>query len=148
MKGFLYIALGLFLLACDFPKDPHNSFEDARNSSLRVGVTNHPPFVEKKEGTYSGDEVLLIRDFARSEGLEITFVEGSESVLIKKLEAYDLQLVIGGFEKNTLWEQKAGLSVPYDKKHVILVPKGENKLLHKLETFLLNQKKQRHEKHP
>jgi hypothetical protein len=43
---------------------------------------------------------------------------------------------LGGFRKNTIWKKKAGLSHPYDKVHVILVPEGENELLFHLESFL------------
>lgn len=138
--------LFFFLLACeDFPHDPGESWKIAKKSKLIVGVTENPPFTIEEENHFSGIEIELIEDFARQENLEVSFLRGSESELIKKLEKYEIHLLLGGFDKKTLWKRKATPSASYDHKHVILVPKGENKLLQELETFIL--KNRQHENH-
>lgn len=121
---------------CTYPKDPENSFEKAQKDELKVGVVVNPPFTTFENGSPGGEEIEILRDFAKSENLQISFEEGSESDLIKKMEEYEIQIIAGGFEKKTIWIKKAGPSATYDKKHVFLVPKGENRLLQELETFI------------
>ncbi|UOB19165.1 transporter substrate-binding domain-containing protein [Abyssalbus ytuae] len=127
----------LLLTACQVPKDPENSFSSAQKSGLKVGVVNNPPFVLVNNGSYTGPEIKLIKNFAKANKLNIQFYEGSESNLVKDLENYNLHIVAGGFEKNSLWKKRATLSKPYDKKHVLLLPRGENKLLFEIEKHIL-----------
>ena len=142
MKSFILI-LAFIITSCDFPKDAEGSWEKAVNDKLKVGVTSHPPFALIENDSAGGTEIDLLRDFASENQLEIEFIEGSETELVKKLENYELHIVAGGFDKKTLWEKKAGLTHPYDQTHVFFIPKGENGLLEKLETFILqNQNRQ------
>lgn len=134
--------LFLFLcLSCNFPQDPKHSFQEAQATKLRVGVVFHPPFVINEPEKLTGIEIDLIESFAAQEKLQIDYVTGTESELVEKLEKYDLHVVLGGFEKKTVWMKKTGLTVPYDGKHVLLIAKGENKLLFKLEKFIFKNSK-------
>ncbi|MFD2516344.1 transporter substrate-binding domain-containing protein [Salinimicrobium flavum] len=137
----LFLPLLLFIIACNFPKDPEDSYSEAREDKLLVGVVDNPPFCEVSGENFSGSEVELLRKFAGEKDLEIEFHKGSETELIKKLEKFELHLVAGGFEKKTVWKKKAGRTTPYDNKHVFLIPKGENELLKHLESFIFQQKK-------
>lgn len=137
----LPLLLFLFFACDDFPRDSADSFEEAKKSGLHVGVAINPPFTEFEKGNFTGIEVELIKQFARENNLKLKFVQASESQLIKKLEKHQLHLLIGGIDKKTLWSKKAGLSKSYDKKHVILIAKGENQLLYALEGFLFKSKK-------
>lgn len=130
------IAMSCLFLCCNFPRDPDESWEKARNYGLKVGLVNHPPFSQMVNDTAKGSEVKAMESFADAKGLAIYFIPGSESQLIKHLETGDIQLLIGGFEKKTLWKRKAGTTRPYDKEHVILLRQGENRLLFELEGFL------------
>ncbi|WP_432264642.1 transporter substrate-binding domain-containing protein [Autumnicola musiva] len=65
-------------------------------------MVENPPFTKKTEGNFTGTEIELIERFAAKHGLLINYEEGSESELIKKLEKYELHLIIGGFEKLNL----------------------------------------------
>ena len=132
------IPLLLLLISsgCDFPKDAEDSWENATNNYLKVGVSVNPPYTISEKDSISGIEIDLLQNFADKKNLEIRFIEGSESELIKKLENYQLHVLAGGFEKKTLWKDKAGTTVPYDNKHVLLITKGENKLLQQLETHI------------
>ena len=94
-----------------------------------------------KNGTAKGSEIEILKDFARTNKLHIQFKEGSESDLIDKLKKYEIHIVAGGFEKKTLWKQEAGPTVTYDSKHLFLIPKGENRLLQKLEMQIFESKK-------
>lgn len=136
MRYFPFLFLLLFFTRCDFPQDPKHSFEEAKQSGLKVGVAVNPPFTVFENGTFKGSEIKIVEGFAKAKDIEISYVTATESELIESLEKYELHLVIGGFEKKTVWNKKSGLSVPYDGKHVFLVGKGENKLLFELENFL------------
>lgn len=136
----LYLLFSIVLTACSFPKDSKDSLEKAHQDKLEVGIVNNPPFSIYKNETASGTEVEMIEKFAAKEGLKVHYRYGSESTLIKQLEEYKLHIIIGGFEKNTVWQDKAGLTVKYNDRNVFLIAKGENELLYKLESILLNHK--------
>jgi polar amino acid transport system substrate-binding protein len=140
MKAKIISVLILLMVGCTVPQDPEHSFENAKNDKLLVGVVNNPPFVNVSEGTVSGSEIEKIKDFANRENLQIQFIRGSESELVKKLEKFELHIVAGGFSKKTIWKKKAGLSATYDKDHVFLLPKGENRLLKHVEDYIYKQK--------
>jgi membrane-bound lytic murein transglycosylase MltF len=124
----------LFITSCDIPQDSSSTFEIARKSSLKIGVVSNPPFSEL-EGDFSGTEIDILQQFAEAKNLKLHFSTGSESALISMLETGELHVVIGGFEKETLWKERAGLTSPYDESHVMLVQKGENRLVYELESF-------------
>ncbi|HET8809422.1 MAG TPA: transporter substrate-binding domain-containing protein [Flavobacteriaceae bacterium] len=136
MRYFPLLFLLLFFIRCDFPQDPNHSFEEAKQSGLKVGVAINPPFTFLKNGNLKGSEIELIKNFAEKKNLDLDFTIATESELIEQLEKHQLHVVVGGFDKKTIWNKKSGLSVPYDGKHVFLVGKGENKLLFELENFL------------
>jgi polar amino acid transport system substrate-binding protein len=136
----LYLFISLVFISCSFPKDPKDSYAKAKQESLKVGIVNNPPYTTYHEGIASGTEVELIEKFAEKEGLKVEYRDGSESALIKKLENYEIHLLIGGFDKKTEWKKKAGLTSKYNDKNVFLIAKGENELLYRLETVLLKEK--------
>ena len=139
MKKLLLLVL-ICLVSCSPPHDSKNSYANAKQSGLKVGIVNNPPFTVYKNGKASGTEVAIIENFSKKEGLRIQYIDGSESTLIKQLENYEIHLVIGGFDKKTVWKKKAGMTTKYNGKNVFLITKGENRLLYKLEEELLKQK--------
>lgn len=141
MKSTLYLVL-LFLYACQpYPKDTNNSFKEAKTNKLKVGVAINPPFTQFKNGKFTGSEIELIKGFAARENLQIQFIKGSESELIGKMENYQIHVLAGGFGKETIWKKKARPTATYDGQHVLLVAKGENRLLYKLESFIFKTRK-------
>lgn len=136
----LVLLMGL-TVGCGIPKDPENTFYSAKSTGLKVGFVENPPFTEGENGKFDGVEVNLLKSFATENNLKITFVEGSESNLIEQLSNREIDILIGGFDKKTVWKEKAGSAKPYDDTHIILVPKGENRLVYELESFLQNQRK-------
>lgn len=137
-----YLLFLLPLLAgCSFPKDPEDSLQKAREHGLEVGIVHHPPFTMYENGKASGIEVEILEDFAQKEGLKINYTYGTETTLVKQLEEYRLHLIIGGFEKKTVWKDKAGLTTKYNDKNCMFIAKGENALLYRLESHLLKHMK-------
>lgn len=135
------IVIFMFILtSCSFPKDSNDSLTKAKQHGLQVGIVHNPPFTIYTDGKASGTEVGLIEKFAAKEGLNVDYTYGSESILVKKMEDYKLHLILGGFEKETVWAQKAGITTRYNDKNVLLIARGENELLYKLEAVLLKEK--------
>jgi polar amino acid transport system substrate-binding protein len=108
------IAAALALGACDrFPRDPERTLERARGGVIRVGVAPNPPWTILGGAEPGGVEADLARDFARSLDARITWVAGPESDLLRGLESFELDLVIGGLTDDTEWGKRVGLTRPY-----------------------------------
>ncbi|MDX1472170.1 MAG: hypothetical protein R3213_11790 [Flavobacteriaceae bacterium] len=135
--GFLTL---LLFLSCEIPQDPRKSWENIEDTQFNVGVVIR----ENNEGVETSKiierEKDLIKNFSNQHGLKLNMVEGSETYLVHKLESYELDAVIGGFKSKSVWGKYVGMTKPYDHRHVIFIPKGENKLLYKLESFILKHK--------
>jgi polar amino acid transport system substrate-binding protein len=130
------------------PADPEGTLERVIGGTLRVGVSPNPPWTEVTQGGEpTGSEVDLVREFAAILPAEVSWTVGGEEALIKRLEAGQLDLVIGGLTADTPWEKHAAITKPYaegtgpDGKRIKLVmaaPLGENAYLLRLEKFLLS----------
>jgi hypothetical protein len=55
------IRILIFLIntGCSFPKDPKESFEQALQDSLKVGIVDNPPYTFKENGDFEGSEVEI-----------------------------------------------------------------------------------------
>lgn len=141
MTNLSYLHIFLILLAliisCDnYPKDTKHSFKEAKAKGLKVGVVENPPYVVVQNDSISGIEIRLIEEFAEKHNLNIRYIRDTETHLIKQLENHELHIVAGGFNRKTVWSSKAGRTASYDQKHVLLISKGENRLLYKLEQHI------------
>lgn len=138
--------------AIEVPADPEGTLNNVTGAVLRVGATENAPWVDVPDGTPgdvvpTGSEAALVESFAQSLGAEISWLTGSEATLVGALERGEIDMVIGGFDAQTLWSKKAAVTVPYLEspgpdgpiKHVMLVRMGENRFLVTLERFLLDQ---------
>jgi ABC-type amino acid transport substrate-binding protein len=147
--GAVAAVIGL-LAACgvSVPTDPEGTLDRVIGGTLRVGVSPNPPWTEVTQGGEpTGSEVDLVREFAATLPAEVSWTVGGEEALIKRLEAGELDLVIGGLTADTPWEKHAAITKPYaegtgpDGKRIKLVmaaPLGENAYLLRLEKFLLS----------
>lgn len=136
-----------FTFACsNFPKDPEKTLEQVQGQTLKVGITHHPPFTIVSGNSPSGSEVDLVHKLAKELQADIEWVNNSEEVLFKKLEKFEIDLVIGGVTSKSPWKKHAGFTRPYLKvnreKYVFVVAPGENDFLMKVEKFLFEQKKE------
>ena len=134
----LLIAVSLWV-GCDrYPMDPERTLERAlERGSLRVGLTEAPPWVTRRGDRPGGVEVALIESFARDLGLTLDWRWGPVEEHMHALERFELDLVAGGMTKKNPWSRKAGATRPYYQKHLVLAPPGENALLVRLERHLM-----------
>lgn len=151
MKRKIEAILSLLCLICfasfEIPQDANGSWTEIKERGLKVGLAtgeeNNSSAEEISQTTDSiiFREIKLLKDFSTANSIDIHFISGTESVLMDSLEHFKLHVVAGNINKETVWAQKATATIPYDNKgHVFLVPKGENKLLVKLEQFIEDHK--------
>lgn len=141
---FCLCLAGLFaIMACNTQKKPDNTWERIQKDGLAVGLVNNPPFVKTYTDKIEGTEVELIENFAKKNGLKVRYRKDDVTNLVKRLEQGKLDLVIGGFEKDTPWKTKTTITRPYDREHVLLIPRNENTLLSHLEEFLPTEPEQK-----
>lgn len=149
--------LTLALSGCGLhiPSDPDGTLERVENGKITIGAVHNPPRVDASGTTASsteaptGIEPELATGFAESLDAEITWVVDSEADIVKGLEAGTIDLAIAGFQDNTPWTSKAGMTraclegtdeFGSDVKYVFLVPLGENAFLAELEAYLCDPK--------
>lgn len=139
-------ALALSGCGAQFPNDPEGTLERVRGDVLRVGATEHRPYVELDDvDEPTGSEPVLVEKFAERLDADIAWTTGSEAELLDALEQGELDLVIGGFLHDTPWAERGATTRAYveeqtadgsTEQHVMIVPMGENAFLVELETFL------------
>jgi ABC-type amino acid transport substrate-binding protein len=103
----------VLLAGCQFPADPDGTLDRVEGGVLRLGVTEHDPWVRLEGPRRTGVEVTLAQRFAASLGAELEFTEGAESELIDELKTGELDLVVGGFDSKSPWKKEAALTRPY-----------------------------------
>ena len=124
------------------PRDADHTLDRVRGHELRIGVTDHPPWVELHGEAVNGVEPSLVSELARGLGSRTTFRRGSESDLLEALRRGQLDLVAAGLDDTSPWKGRVALTRPYyadsatGKKHVLAVRAGENAWLVHVETFL------------
>jgi len=102
------------LCACQYPTDPEGTLDRVRGGTLRVGVSPAEPWVTLSEGRPpDGVEVALVEEFARTVDAEVEWVEGSESDLMEALDGRQLDIVIAGLTRRSVWMHGAALTRPY-----------------------------------
>ena len=143
----------LALTGCQFPRDADGTLDRLEaGGTLRVGVTEHEPYVVLDRRRPSGVEVRLLEDFGRHLGAPLEFVRGSEEQLVEQLREGELDVVVGGITKRSPWKKEVAPTRVYatthervgDKEvtdeHVMLTRNGENAFLVRLERYLLDRK--------
>jgi polar amino acid transport system substrate-binding protein len=103
-----------FLCACQYPRDPEGTLDRVRGGTLRVGISPAEPWVTLAENEPpAGVEVELVKEFARTLDADVEWVEGSESELMEALDGRQLDIVIAGLTRRTLWMHGAAITRPY-----------------------------------
>jgi polar amino acid transport system substrate-binding protein len=111
----------LVLGGCQFPKDPEGTLDKVRErGTIEVGVTHADPFVNLDGPEPTGIEVELIKEFARHLGVEIEWVEGSESQLVELLEGTEIDVMLAGLDRQSPLQQEVGLTRPYANVEIVL----------------------------
>lgn len=151
------VPLLLFILtlsACDnFPQDARDTFNQInKNQVMRIGVVEYKPWAWRAgEDKAGGIEAIIISDFAQKMGAIPQWHFLPESEAIDLLKKYELDIVIGGLTESSPYKKNVALTRPYletgqkkENRHVIAVPKGENRLLVALEKFLKGRRREIH----
>jgi polar amino acid transport system substrate-binding protein len=146
LAGATVAAVALTGCGMQVPNDPDGTLDRVRGDVLRVGATEHRPYVDLDDaGEPAGSEADLVNGFAERLGADVAWTTGSEAELVEALEEGELDLVIGGFHGDTPWSEHAATTRPYaeveaadgtKEQHIMLAPLGENAFLVELETFL------------
>ena len=107
-------ALGGCELPQDVPRDPDGTLNRVRDGTMRVGVTDHDPWVRlgDPDAPY-GVEPVLLRRFAATLGADVEWVAGSEEELMGAMQEGQLDIVVGGLTMKSPWKKEAALTRPY-----------------------------------
>lgn len=110
----LLLAIGLLCGGCQFPRDPEGTLDRVRGGTLRVGVSPAEPWVVLEPGKPpAGVEVALLEEFARTVDAEVEWVEGTESDLMEALAGRQLDVVVAGLTRRSVWMNDAALTRPF-----------------------------------
>jgi polar amino acid transport system substrate-binding protein len=122
----LVVLAGLLTCAgCQIPQDPGETLEQVRGGTLRVGVSEHDPWVKLDRREPGGVEAELVQRFARELDARIDWTTGSETELIEALHERQLDLVIAGLHTKLHWKKEVAFTRPYyTVQSVIGVPPG------------------------
>jgi polar amino acid transport system substrate-binding protein len=113
-RRFIAAALACAVLGgCQYPRDPEGTLDRVRGGTLRVGISASEPWVKISDGEPGGVEVELVEEFARTVDAEVEWVEGSESDLMEALHGRQLDIVIAGLTRRSVWMNDAALTRPY-----------------------------------
>jgi polar amino acid transport system substrate-binding protein len=111
------VAASLLLCAvvvgCQYPRDPEGTLDRVEGGTMRVGVIDNPPWVDLSGAMPSGVEVELIERFAEELDAEIVWVEGPESDLVEAMRGFQLDVIIGGLTRSSLYRKHVALTRPY-----------------------------------
>lgn len=142
----LFLSVTPLLSACSIvssmPADVDGTMDRARDGTLVVGVSEHPPWVaiDGDTGDVTGSEAELLNSFARSINAEIEWRPGPESVLAERIKDGEVDIIAGGLTTTAPWASHMALTRPYttveEENMVMGVRLGENELLVALERHL------------
>lgn len=139
------VAFALTSCGISIPTDPNGTLDRVTGGELRVGLSPNDDLVQVDDGSYTGLEPGLVKEFADSIDASIDWTVGSEEALVRGLENGSLDLVIAGITDKSPWVDRAAATRPYYEvpdghggthKLIMLVPMGENAFLSTLERFL------------
>lgn len=143
-RGFALVVLSAahaFGVACEpYPRDPERTLERAAGGTLRVGVSEAPPWLVREGDQAGGPEAELIQAFAASVDARIDWRWGAAHEHLLALEHFELDLVAAGLTRHSPWKTRVSLTRPWridgDTSRVLATPPGENRLLVALERLI------------
>jgi hypothetical protein len=128
--------------ACGFPRDSDHTLDRVRGGELRVGVTEHAPWVTMHDNRMDGIEPRLIEELARGLGARPVWRRGAESEILEALHRRELDIVAAGLTDDSPWKGEVAFTHPHftdtvaGRAHVFAVSPGENAFLVHVERFL------------
>lgn len=103
----------LLAAACDVPRDPETTLQRVSGKTMRVGVSDHEPWVVLGDGEPSGVEVEIVKRFAEEIDAEIEWVEGEVEDLASALRVREIDLLIAGLTSRSMISAEGALTHPY-----------------------------------
>jgi polar amino acid transport system substrate-binding protein len=120
------IAAVAALVGCQYPRDVEGTLERVSGGTMRVGVSDHEPWVNLDGPQPTGVEPTIIRRFAETIDAEIHWVQGDSEELVEALERGQLDVVLAGFTRTSEHRRRVALTRPYVDTELFLAhPKGE-----------------------
>jgi polar amino acid transport system substrate-binding protein len=120
------ILAAVTLNACGIPRDSEGTLDRVEGDTMRVGITENPPWTDLSGGRPAGVEVDLIEGFAETLQAQVEWFDGSEAELMEALEKRELDVVVGGFAADDPWAQVVTFTQPYAETSTSVgVPPGQ-----------------------
>ncbi|MDQ3955551.1 MAG: transporter substrate-binding domain-containing protein, partial [Actinomycetota bacterium] len=112
--------LSTVLGACGLPRDPETTLRRVAGGTLRVGVSEHDPWVVLDGDGPRGVEVELVKLFAEEIDAEIEWVEGEVEELAGALHVREIDLLIAGLTARSKISSEGALTHPYVTTQVVV----------------------------
>jgi polar amino acid transport system substrate-binding protein len=127
LSAVIAVLVAVALLAgCQYPRDVEGTLDRVEGGTMRVGVSDNEPWVNLDGSEPAGVEPTIVRRFAETIDAEIHWVQGDSEELVEALERGQLDVVIAGITRTSLYKRKAALTRPYVDTELLLAhPKGE-----------------------
>lgn len=120
------LLVGLLLSSCHFPEDPEGTTQRVENGVLRVGASASTPWIRFEGDQVAGVEAETVRELAAELGARVVWTRGGETALLKALQRFQLDLVVGGITADSPWSDQIGLTRPFATVRTVLaVPAGQ-----------------------
>jgi polar amino acid transport system substrate-binding protein len=122
----LTILVAIAVAGCQYPRDVEDTLDRVSGGEMRVGVSDHEPWVNLDGDEPAGVEPTIIRRFAETIDAEIHWVQGDSEQLVEALANGQLDVVIAGITRTSLYKRRVALTRPYVDTELFLAhPKGE-----------------------
>src|SRR3954463_13133167 len=83
----------------NLPRDPKHTLDNIRKQHrIRVGLSEHPPWVVRTSGEPAGAEVELVRRLASELSATPEWHWGTENQHMQALKGFDLDLLVCGLD--------------------------------------------------
>lgn len=114
VRRILLAVITFILTGCGVPRDPRYTLERLQHEhSMRVGLSENPPWVINTPQGPAGAEVELVREFGKEIGATPQWIWGSEQQHMKPLKHFELDLLASGLAKSTPYSKIVGITDPY-----------------------------------
>src|SRR3712207_3693414 len=111
---------------CQYPRDVEGTLDRVEGGTMRVGVSDNEPWVNLDGPEPSGVEPEIVRRFARTIDADIHWVQGDSEELVEALERVQLDVVVAGITRTSVYKKRVALTRPYVDTELLLAhPKGE-----------------------
>jgi polar amino acid transport system substrate-binding protein len=103
------------------------TLDRVEGGTMRVGVSDNEPWVNLDGQEPGGVEPEIVRRFAETIHAEIHWVQGDSEELVEALANGQLDVVVAGITRTSVYKKKVALTRPYVDTELLLAhPEGES----------------------